>query len=39
MAPDLDPRAETAANAAFNTDGVEKDGVRRPDARKLLTRA
>ncbi len=34
----VDTRAKTAAVAAFNTDGVEKDGVRRPDARKVLTR-
>lgn len=34
----VDPRARTAAIAAFNTDGVEKDGVRRPDARKVLSR-
>ncbi len=34
----VDSRAKTAAIAAFNTDGVEKDGVRHPDARKVLTR-
>jgi len=34
----LDPRARTAAIAAFNTDGIEKDGTRHPDARKVLTR-
>ena len=34
----VDPRARTAAVAAFNTDGVEKDGVRVPDARKVITR-
>jgi len=34
----VDPRARTAAIAAFNTDGIEKDGARRPDARKVLTR-
>jgi CubicO group peptidase (beta-lactamase class C family) len=33
-----DPLAKTAAIAAFNTDGVEKDGARHPDARKVLTR-
>jgi CubicO group peptidase (beta-lactamase class C family) len=34
----VDPRARTAAIAAFNTDGAEKDGVRHPDARQVLTR-
>jgi hypothetical protein len=34
----VDPRARTAAIAAFNTDGIERDGARRPDARKVLTR-
>jgi hypothetical protein len=34
----VDPRARTAAIAAFNTNGVEKDGARHPDARKVLTR-
>jgi CubicO group peptidase (beta-lactamase class C family) len=34
----VDPRARTAAVAAFNTDGVEKEGLRHPDARKVLTR-
>jgi CubicO group peptidase (beta-lactamase class C family) len=34
----VDPRARTAAIAAFNTDGAEKDGLRHPDARKVLTR-
>jgi CubicO group peptidase (beta-lactamase class C family) len=33
----VDPRARTAAIAAFNTDGVEKEGTRHPDARKVLT--
>ncbi|MGH9324341.1 MAG: serine hydrolase domain-containing protein [Vicinamibacteria bacterium] len=33
----VDPKARTAAVAAFNADGAEKDGVRRPDARKVLT--
>jgi CubicO group peptidase (beta-lactamase class C family) len=32
----VDPKARTAAIAAFNADGVEKDGVRRPDAAKVL---
>jgi CubicO group peptidase (beta-lactamase class C family) len=32
----IDPEARTAAIAAFNADGVEKDGVRRPDAGKVL---
>lgn len=34
----VDPRAKSAAIAALNSDGVEKDGARRPDARKVLTR-
>jgi CubicO group peptidase (beta-lactamase class C family) len=34
----VDPRAKTAAIAAFNTDGIEKDGARHPDARTVLTR-
>jgi len=34
----VDPRARTAAIAAFNTDGKETDSLRRPDARKVLTR-
>lgn len=33
----VDPRARTAAIAAFNSDGVEKDGKKRPDARRVLT--
>jgi CubicO group peptidase (beta-lactamase class C family) len=32
----IDAAAGTAAIAAFNADGVEKDGVRRPDAAKML---
>jgi CubicO group peptidase (beta-lactamase class C family) len=34
----VDPKARTAAIAAFNTDGIEKDGARHPDARKVLSR-
>jgi len=32
----VDPEARTAAIAAFNSQGVLRDGVRRPDARAIL---
>jgi CubicO group peptidase (beta-lactamase class C family) len=34
----IDPAARTAAIAAFNADGVDKDEGRRPDAGKVLAR-